>query len=660
MSAIAAILNLDGQAVTLAELQRMGRALASLGGEGEHYWHAGNVGFCHGLMRFTPQDEFERQPLLHPPSGTVVVADARVDQREELASQLGLTSAELQGLPDSRLLADAWLRWGPGLVDRVLGSWVVVVWEPRQQRLFAACSVGEAPPLYFHHSPRHLLLATMPRGIFATGRLQRRLSGEWLADFLISYLRFSRQSPWQAMDTLFPGEFLEVAGGRLRIQRYWHPQGVEPQAVRSDAEVLAAFREHFDRAVQARLRRRGQAAVFLSGGLDSSLIAAAAATSLAGEQAPLLSFTQVPEAAFECNDSFREVADESPLVRLLAEAHPSLRPALVDAAGLTFLELGEQYFRHSESPFRNAGNLAWMMECGRLAALAGADMYLDGNAGNEIFSWGGEILLAWLLRQGRLREAWIQAGYPSPATPLVRLRRLAGAGLLPLLPEAVHRAWRRRRVPPDQGPPPVPITFSPIRRTFLESSGSLERAREVGHDFDFLPLLRRRWARGMTLVSGDRAWNAAQRSLWRIDRRVPARDRRLAEFCLALPVDQFARDGVTRRLARIAFPGRVPAAILNRRRRGVQGADFLQRLHRRRDRIRELLSDMRRSPWCTEALDLDRLEELARGFPEPGATFSPPLYLRWERCLAFGLCTGLFLLWVEKGAPVVDDEHRPA
>jgi asparagine synthase (glutamine-hydrolysing) len=611
-------------------------------------------------MRLTPEDEFERQPLLHQPSGTVVVADARVDHREELASQLGLTSAEVPSLPDSRLLADAWLRWGPGLVDRVLGSWAVMVWEPRQQRLFAACSVGEAPPLYFHHGSRHLLLATMPRGIFATGRLERRLCGEWLADFLISYLRFSRQSPWQSVETLFPGDFLEMAGGRLRVQRYWHPQAVEPQPVRSDGEILAAFREHFDRAVQVRLRRRGQAAVFLSGGLDSSLIAAAAATSLLDQQASLFSFTQVLEAAFECNDSFREVADESPMVRLLAEAHPTIRPVPVDAAGLSFLDLGEHYFQHSEAPFRNAGNLAWMMECSRQAALAGADMYLDGDAGNEIFSWEGEILLAWLLRQGRLREAWNQAGYPAPAAPLKRLRRLAGSGLLPLLPEAVHHAWRRRRVPPDQGPPPVPITFSPVRRVFLESSGALERAREVGHDFDFLPLLRRRWARGLTLVDGDRSWNAVQRSLWRIDRRVPARDRRLAEFCLGLPVDQFARDGIDRRLARIAFPERVPAPILNRKRRGVQGADFLLRLHRRRDRIHELLAGMRRSPWCNEVLDLDRLDELARTLPEPRGPFSLPLWLRWGRCLGLGLLTGLFLLWVEKGAPVVDDKHRPA
>ncbi len=655
MSAVAAIVNLDGQPVTTAELQRTARALGSLSRDGGHFWHEAGAGLYHGLLRFTPHDELERQPLLHRSSGTVLVADARIDGRDELAERLELSPRDADSLPDSRLLAEAWMRWDRGLVDRVAGSWAAVVWEPRSRRLFAACSVGEAPSLYFHHSSRRLVLATMPRAILAAAGLQRRLCPEWLADFLISNRRFSPQSPWESIQILFPGQFLELAGGRLRVERYWHPSHLQMQDGASDQETLAAFREHFDRAVQSRLRRRGQTAVFLSGGLDSSLIAAAAATHLQSGGRHLLSFTQIPEADFRCSESFREVADETPLVRLLAEAFPALRPSLVDAAGLCFLDLAEQYFRHSEAPFRNAGNLAWMMECSRLAAEAGADVCLDGDAGNEIFSWEGEVLLAWLLRQGRVGEAWRQAAYPPSPVRFIRLRRLAGSGILPLMPEAVHRAWRRRRTPPDLGPPPHPITYSPIRRDFLERSGALERARQAAHDFDFLPRLRRRWSRGLTLIEDDRSWTAALRSLWRIDRRVPARDRKLAEFCLGLPVDQFARDGVDRRLARLAFPERVPAAILNRRRRGVQAADWLLRLHRRRDEIRELLSEMRRSPACSETLDLDRLQELARTLPSPEAPFSVTLWLTWGRCLTLGLSVGRFLLWTEKGAPTVDD-----
>lgn len=655
MSAIAGIVNLDGRPVDPQDLHRMSSALRSLGRDREGMWATESAGFVHRLMRFTPEDRYEEQPLEHPESGTVLVADARVDYRQDLAVQLGIERSELDRTADSRLLISAWLKWGPDLVDQVLGSFSLVVWSARERRLFAACSVGESPPLYYHFNHRRLVMATMPRALFAVDGMERRLEPRWLAGYLVGNRRAIEESPWQGVRQLPLGHRLELRQGRLAVQAFWNPGGVRPLPPASDPEYREAFRERFDLAVSQRLRTTGQAAILLSGGLDSTLIAASAASALAVGNRTLFSLTQVPEPGYHCDPSFRLTADESPLVASLAGRHPNLQTLHLPASGLTFMELGDSFLEHAEAPIRSPANLHWLLEGFRLAGQKGATICLDGDAGNEVFSWDGAVLAAWLLRSGRWLEAWRQTT-AFPAGTATRFKRLAVTGLVPLLSPVLGRAVQRHRWPAEQQGLPFTIRYSPIHPGFLKSSRIVESARAAGHDFDAVLRLDRQWKRGQVLLRADRFWSAAQRSWHGVDRRSPARDRRLAEFCLALPVSQFAWNGVRRRLARTAFTDRVPAEIADRKGRGLQTADWIFRLNQRTHRIREVLDSMHRSPWCVETLDLPRLSDLANSIPAPDTAYSTSVWHRWEHCLSAGLAAGQFLLWLERGAPTVDED----
>ncbi len=661
MSAIAVILNLDGRPATLPEIGSMSSALRSLGEDRGSCRVDGPAAFCFRLQRFTPEDEFEEQPLFHEPSGLTLVADARIDYRDELARELGLSLEGLERIPDSRLMLEAWLKWGPESVNRVLGSWTVTVWSSRQRRLWAACSVGEAPPLYVFADSRRLLLATMPRALFTQEGVERRLNESWLADYLIRNPRYRRQTPWRGIEALPCGHLLKVESGRIEFEAYWSPRAVKPVRLRSDLDYRAAFRERFDRAVRTRLRSRRECAVLLSGGLDSSLIAASAATWLAQAGGRLWTLTQVPAGGGSAAGTEKAtmgaspdaLIDESPLVRSLAQVHPALSPIFVDADGECFLDHSETLFSHTESPIRNPSNLPWLLDCLREAGAREACVVLAGDLGNEIFSWRGDPGPAWLLREGKPLAAWRQTASLQPAGLRTRLGRFWADGLLPFLPRPLVRAWRRRRLPEDQGPVPWVLVGSPIRAEFAQRTQVLSRAASVGYDVDELPALSRRWERGHVLWRGNRSWLAACRSLTGIDLRAPAADRALAEFCLGLPIEQFA-GGIGRRLARTAFTDRVPPAILENRTRGLQGADWLPRLHARRARIAELLFEMRRSPWCREVLDLPRLEKLFAGLPDPQSPPANAIWLKWGFGLQTGLFLGQFLLWVEKGVPGID------
>src|ERR1700741_2872872 len=102
MSAIAGILRFDGRLVDRRELERMANALGALGPDRHNVHVAGRVGLVHALMRLTPEDTFERQPL-RGANGAIMVTDLRLDNREELAASLGLDPEQAKGWPDSAI-----------------------------------------------------------------------------------------------------------------------------------------------------------------------------------------------------------------------------------------------------------------------------------------------------------------------------------------------------------------------------------------------------------------------------------------------------------------------------------------------------------------------------------------------------------------------------
>jgi asparagine synthase (glutamine-hydrolysing) len=137
---------------------------------------------------------------------------------------------------------------------------------------------------------------------------------------------------------------------------------------------------------------------------------------------------------------------------------------------------------------------------------------------------------------------------------------------------------------------------------------------------------------------------AVVRALLGIDDRDPLADRNLVEFCLAVPSDQFLRDGVTRRLPRHAMADRLPREVLNNNRLGQQNPEWFARLSVNRSRMMDVLSALQRSPIAGKYLDLPRLSNLLHNWPE-----SPVLDAKsYHYVLPRALHIGQFLLWFEK------------
>jgi asparagine synthase (glutamine-hydrolysing) len=129
---------------------------------------------------------------------------------------------------------------------------------------------------------------------------------------------------------------------------------------------------------------------------------------------------------------------------------------------------------------------------------------------------------------------------------------------------------------------------------------------------------------------------------WGIDHRDPSADRRLVEYCLSVPMEQFLRDGVPRSLAMRALSDRLPEAVLRERRKGYQAVDWHETLSAARGIVTEEIERLAPCSPAARALDLDRLRKLAKNWPE-GGWERPEVMQAYRLALLRGLSAGHFL-----------------
>src|SRR6267142_1308347 len=160
MSAIVGFYGRDGQPVDRADLERMTASLAHRGPDAAGVWNNGPVGLGHRMLWTTPESLHEQLPLTSKSGDLVITADARIDNRDELITALGLAHWAHGEIPDSELILRAYEQWGEDSPKRLLGDFAFAIWDERRQTLFCARDHCGVKPFYYYQSARALLFAS--------------------------------------------------------------------------------------------------------------------------------------------------------------------------------------------------------------------------------------------------------------------------------------------------------------------------------------------------------------------------------------------------------------------------------------------------------------------------------------------------------------------
>jgi len=570
-----------------------------------------DVALGHRLLKITAEDELEAQPLagaaVNDGNAAVwMVADARLDNRAELGRWLGIGAGELAALADSALLLRAWRRWGEECVQRMVGSFAFAVWDARMQRFFLARDHAGDRPLYFAKTAEFFAFATTARAVRACTGVSSELDEGTLVRDLIGLPPEYPRSRFREVQEIAPGHCLAVGREGTVHRRYWRIDALRPVRFARDEEYVEAFLEIFDEAVRCRLRTTGGVATELSAGLDSGAIAATAARLMAGSGATLEAYTAVPCAGFSGIVPRGLIGDEGDFAAEVAGMYANIRHTRVDASGSNMLRELARIFPLLDLPHAAALNSVWSHRIYDCARTSGAKVMLTGALGNFAFSYAGGDRLHGLFRRGRwiamVRQAWRlrRAGVSSG-------RDAASQTVLSALPWQL----RRRLDPLMRG---VDVDWSALRAEFAPDAGEQMRRHLFTRRGGLPHLMSTQFQMNQY---GD--YNAATGAAWGIETRDPTADKRVFEFCAAIPAEQFVVGGRGRSLVRRAMRGRLPLATLDRKQKGTQAADWYESLGAARGELLAELAALRESAVARRLIDLERLRGALEDWPKTAA-----------------------------------------
>lgn len=279
MSGIVGIWNRDGRPVDRTLLEGQNAVLAHRGGDRDEAWTGGSVGMACQLMRVTPESAEETQPVING-SGVVLVFDGRLDDREELISDLRRSPGVGPDSPDPALVLAAYEAYGDRFVKRLNGEFAMALFDPGRNLLLLARDPIGMRPIYYWHSPRTVVFASEIKAILLHPDVESSPDEDQLARQLLSRNReqVGGGTFFKGISSLQPARTAVFSNDRYEVNRYWDFDTVNPIRFSSFSEYAGAFREHFDRAVRRRLRSIHPVAVSISGGLDSSSILCMAET----------------------------------------------------------------------------------------------------------------------------------------------------------------------------------------------------------------------------------------------------------------------------------------------------------------------------------------------------------------------------------------------
>ena len=643
-------MSIDGEGIPGRGLRRMRSALAPHGGDGSSTWTASGIGLGQELKRVTAEDLAERQPLVSRDGLRALVSAGRIDNRAELSGELRL-AWQSPRVPDSAFILAAYERWGADCVRHLIGSFSFAIWEARSKRLLLARSPFGAKPVFYYQAADFVAFATTPKAIFALSGVPRRLSEQSIADLLVLVPLEPGTSLYQGIHTVEPGHLVTADRLGCRVRSFWRPELGNELRLGSDREYADAFTDLFDRVVTDQLRSLTPVGVLLSGGLDSTSVAATAAPLLARRGERLAAFTGAPRAGFREPAAPDWLVDESSLAATVAARYENVDLSVIRAEGL-FLDELDSYFDAAEMPYDGTSSRVWYEAIAAEAQRRGITVLLTAQCGNLTMSWHGSGLIRSLVADGRWRGAWREARALAPAGGVRSAAGVfASTGLIPQLPGRVQRAIAR----PRRGDDPLLARddwwspLSPIHPEFARQQrvGERSSARAFDHwlarKIDTPAGRLRRLTHDVRHIGGI---DGAYAAMYGVDIRDPTADVRIAEFCLTLPEEQYSRRGVSRSLIRRAMAGRLPPEILANSRPGIDTADWFERLSAARATVHGEIRRLEENEMARTMLDLTRMRRLANRFDS--ASSDPYLrMLDYRHVLERGLMMGRFLRWFD-------------
>ena len=314
------------------------------------------------------------QPMVSSNGRYIVAFNGEIYNFRALRAELERAGSRFTSEGDTAVLLEGWVRFGPAFVRRLDGMFAFALWDEWNRSLYLARDVFGIKPLYYASTGRALLVASELRGILASAAVQPRIDARALAGYLTFGSVPEPETIIAGVRLVPPGVVLRFDAGTSAIKEVDRVPLLQPDAEQEPVvdrdTARAVVREALERSVDRHLVSDVPVALFLSGGIDSSIIAALAARR-AGSTLDGFTVT-FSERRF----------DESRVAKIVARRH-SIRHHLIPLGDDDLLEALPRAFASMDQPTLDGINTYVVSEAVRAH---GTKVVLSGLGGDELFA----------------------------------------------------------------------------------------------------------------------------------------------------------------------------------------------------------------------------------------------------------------------------------
>ncbi|MGH4119448.1 asparagine synthase-related protein [Clostridium sp.] len=616
MSAICGILNLNGD-----EIQ--GEISASIMEKLSQYkvdklgtWNNKGIFLGSAVQHITLESKLEKLPYYDELEELVITADAIIDNRRELFSLMNIPQLEWSNIPDSQLILRAYKKWGEECPKYLIGDFAFAIWNDKTREIFCARDHVGNRAFYFYCSSNIFAFCTLSKPLLCVCEKGAKLNDEWIANFLSLkgpiHEVDSNQTVYADINQLLPAYTIKLSDKGMIKEQYWDPLSLPELRFKTDVEYEQEFRKVFFEAVNCRLRSMGSVGIMMSGGLDSGSVACIAAQKLEVIGKRLKAFSAIPFSDYKDWLPKNVVTNESEFIEVIREQFKNIDIEYCSSEGKNSVTNIEEYIDFLEQPYKFAKNFFWVNEIANAAVKEGCTVLLDGQYGNFTVSFGDlPTHLITLFRRGKWLslEREIRAYSKFRNCKRVDVNKEFLKIILPDNIKGIYNRIRGRKKNNEKNNiwklvnPKLSLKYKVDERFRKNCIGPYSK---INSD---LAEVRKAFVSPI-YFSQVGAVDTKTSLKYGLQKRDPTRDKRVIEFCLRLPSEQYVQNGHERSLIRRSMAGVLPDKVrLNYDITGTQSADWIQRLLPIWQQIKTELENMMKKEKFKSYIDVAEVEK---------------------------------------------------
>lgn len=362
-------------------LEKMTGAQAHRGPDGAGHWQAGNVGLGHRRLSIIDLSNAASQPMESVDGRYVTVFNGEIYNFKELADDLKSHGYTFNAHSDTAILAPLYDLHGSNMLHKLSGIFAFAIWDKKEEKLFAARDHMGIKPFYYCKTEQGLLFASELKSLLFAEGVDRSVDH----DSLFSYLTYlwcpGEGTMLKGVKKLLPGHMIHVAGGKTEIRQWYEPP--MPELVNGKPQYDKSKKPQdllhlLDEVVDQQMVSDVPVGTFLSGGVDSSAIAASMAHR---DQRPFDAFCITFEGDTMAKEGFSEDVEYA---RKVAERYDNIQLHEVVMDETCLNKLPEMVYFLDE-PQADPAPL-YVREISRIARERGVKVLMSGTGGDDVFS----------------------------------------------------------------------------------------------------------------------------------------------------------------------------------------------------------------------------------------------------------------------------------